>query len=244
MSLEILVNYLNNKNIDITDFQLSQFEKFASLLSEKNKVMNLTAVKEGRDTEIRHFVDSLSLLGEYSDFCNTFSCLHDADIIDIGTGAGFPGIPLAIMLPDCRFTLVDSLQKRISFLDDVVAELSLTNINLICSRFEEAGRSDDLREHFDIGVSRAVADLRVLLEFSLPFIKTDGFFVAYKSGDSVDEISCAENALHELHSSVQKIVLYHEIESELLRSLVVVKKDGIVPDRYPRRNGIPSKRPL
>ena len=244
MGLELLRKYLSDKGINLSGRQEEQFERFSTLLSERNKVMNLTAVHSGRDTEIRHFIDSLALITEMPGEALDMLSLHNANIIDLGTGAGFPGIPLAIMLPDAHFTLVDSLNKRISFLNEVTDELSLKNVRPVSGRFEELARRSELRESFDFGVSRAVAELRVLLEYSLPFIKGNGYFAGYKSGSPQSEIDAAEHALKELSAEVNSIYEYNEYDSEVARSIVLIHKISSNSDRYPRRNGIPLKRPL
>ncbi len=242
MSLEILKKGLDEQGIVIGERRILQFEKFARLLDERNQVMNLTAVKSGRDTEIRHFLDSLSPLF-YRDG-NTLFAKDGVKVADLGTGAGFPGIPLAIMLPHAEFVLCDALQKRISFLNDVVRELGLANVRTVCGRLEELGRDPGLREGFDIAVSRAVADLKVLVELSLPFVKEGGVFISYKGDRAAEEVTGAENALRELNGKVVHIFSYDEYDSSASRNLVEIMKDGITPDRYPRRNGIPTKRPL
>ena len=243
MSLNKLKMYLQDHHIEFSSRQEMQFEKFHALLCERNKVMNLTAVPDD-EMESRHFIDSLAILAEGNqDSCIMFS-LHNQNVIDIGTGGGFPGIPLAIMLPDSQFTLVDSLQKRISFLEEVVNECSLENVRPVCGRFEELARDERFRCSFDLGVSRAVADLRILLEYSLPFIRDDGFFAAYKSGNPTEEIQNASHALSELCGEYKNCIMYQEYDTDVSRSVIIVKRSGVMSDRYPRRNGIPSKRPL
>ena len=203
--------------------------------------MNLTAVKSGRETEIRHFLDSLSPLLLLKD---TFSCDQTVKIIDIGSGAGFPGIPLAIMMPKAQFVLTDALQKRIRFLDETIEKLELNNVTAVCGRFEDLARDPVYRESFDLAVSRAVAEFRILLEFSVPFLKTNGLFVAYKGEEAKKEIDQAQNALSQLLSKRENVCFYNEECTGKERALVVVRKEADCPERYPRRNGIPSKRPL
>ena len=247
MSLNILKDIILKAGLSISKTQEEQFACYGNLLDEKNKVMNLTAVHSGEDTEIRHFADSLSSILYVNPFRELV--LNSSDnqpvyVADLGTGAGFPGIPLAIMLPQVRFVLMDSLNKRISFIDEVVCELELKNVETSCGRLEELGRDAAFREKFDAVVSRAVADLRVLCELSSPFLKVGGVLVSYKGEKAAQELESSENAFSELKLALEQSVEYTEMNSEKKRSIVVVKKIDFCPDRYPRRTGIPSKRPL
>lgn len=247
MSLNILKDQILKAGLSISKAQEEQFACYGNLLDKKNKVMNLTAVNSGEDTEIRHFADSLSSIlyvNSFRDLVLDSSENHPLYVADLGTGAGFPGIPLAIMLPHVRFVLMDSLNKRISFIDEVVRELGLNNVQTSCGRLEELGREAVFREQFDAVVSRAVADLRVLCELSSPFLKVGGVLVSYKGENAARELDSCDKAFSELKLVLEHNVEYTEINSEKRRLLLVLKKMDFCPDRYPRRTGIPSKRPL
>lgn len=192
----------SNYSIDINDKQVNKFNKYYSLLIEWNKKINLTTITDYEDVIKKHFLDSVLLLKVLKKDLFTLK-----NIIDVGTGAGFPGVPLAIMLPDAKFTLVDSLNKRIQFLNEVIEILEIDNINLIHARAEELGGDANYREKYDICVSRAVAALPLLLEYCSPFIKKEGVLYMYKSVKVEEEIYSAENALSILNCSINKNIL-------------------------------------
>lgn len=266
MALEILKKKLKEHGMTLSPDQEGKFLKYAEMLEEANRVMNLTAVKGGSETEIRHFIDSIAPLfyldgfkdgshklitGSNSDsvLCNSaagseITTASAVRVADLGTGAGFPGIPLAIMLPDWEFVLIDSLNKRIGFLEEVIKQLQLNNVSVCCGRLEEAGRRPEYRERFDIVVSRAVADLRVLIELAVPFAALSGSFISYKGENAGTELEMCGKALAELNCSEPEIIPYKEETSDINRNLVVIRKIGACPDRYPRRTGVPAKRPL
>ena len=247
MSLDILKDQIIKAGLSLNKIQEEQFAYYGNLLDAKNKVMNLTAVSSGEDTEIRHFTDSLASIlyvNSFRDLVLNSSELKPFYVADLGTGAGFPGIPLAIMLPNVRFVLMDSLNKRISFINEVIVKLQLENVQTACGRLEELGREGAFREKFDAVVSRAVADLRVLSELSSPFLKVGGFMVSYKGDNVARELEMCGNAFRELKLCFDQNVEYMEFNSGKKRSVVVVKKVDWCPERYPRRIGIPSKRPL
>ena len=233
---------LNRINIDITDDQVKQFEKYYEMLIEKNKVMNLTAITEKDEVIEKHFVDSIAVIP----YLREMGILdnNNLNIIDLGTGAGFPGIPLKIMLPELQFTLLDSLNKRILFLNDVIQELGLNNINTIHGRAEDYAADKLYREKYDICVSRAVANLSTLSEYCLPFVKKDGLFISYKAGNCEEEINNSKNAIKLLGGKINKVEDFVLPESTAERVFVFIKKLNNTDKKYPRKAGIPAKKPL
>ncbi len=228
----------SNYSIDINDKQVNKFNKYYSLLIEWNKKINLTTITDYEDVIKKHFLDSVLLLKVLKKDLFTLK-----NIIDVGTGAGFPGIPLAIMLPDAKFTLVDSLNKRIQFLNEVIEILEIDNINLIHARAEELGGDANYREKYDICVSRAVAALPLLLEYCSPFIKKEGVLYMYKSVKVEEEIYSAENALSILNCSINKNILLSD-ENNFIRYILEIEKKEATPDKYPRKPGKAKKAPL
>lgn len=229
-------------NIDISSEQLCQFDKYYNMLIEKNKVMNLTAITEKDEVIVKHFVDSIALIPYLKDM-NILSN-NELSIIDIGTGAGFPGIPLKIMLPDIQITLLDSLNKRVGFLNEVISELGLTKVNAIHGRAEDYALDNKYRENFNICVSRAVANLSTLSEYCLPFVEKDGYFISYKAGDCEEEINNSKNAIKLLGGKIRKVEEFILPESDASRVFVFIKKLENTNRKYPRKAGIPSKKPL
>lgn len=232
----ILKDGLEKLNIAYDDKKIEQIEKFYEMLIEKNKVMNLTRITDKEDFYVKHVLDSL-LLSELID-------ISKKSIIDIGTGAGFPGIPIKIFFPDTKITLLDSLNKRILFIDEVINNLKLNDIDTVHGRAEEFGRNVKYREKYDIAVSRAVADLSVLSELCIPLVKVNGIFAAYKSIDINDEVIRAKKAIDILSGSEARI---HEVSlpcSDIRRNIIVIKKNKNTPKNYPRNSGIPSRKPL
>lgn len=228
----------SNYNIEVNNEQVEKFDNYYRLLIEWNKKINLTAITNYEDVIKKHFLDSVLLLKIYSK--NIF---NSKDIIDVGTGAGFPGVPLAIMLPDAEFTLVDSLNKRIEFLKEVIDILKINNITLIHSRAEELGIDPDHREKYDICVSRAVAALPLLLEYCSPFIKKEGVLYLYKSLKVEEEIESSKNSLFILNCSINNKILLAE-EEDYQRCILEIMKEDYTPDKYPRRPGKAKKKPL
>lgn len=220
-----------------TDLQLSQFMQYYELLMEWNAFMNLTAITEWNEVCTKHFIDSVSL-------CKAIDCTKDLSVIDIGTGAGFPGIPLKIMFPDLKITLLDSLGKRVKFLDEVIHQLGLEQIDAIHGRAEDFAKPELLRETFDVCVSRAVANLSTLSEYCIPYVKVGGFFVSYKSEKIAEEIDVAKNALSLLGAAITQQVGFVLPNSDIYRNLLVIKKEKATPKKYPRKAGLPSKEPL
>lgn len=225
-------------NITIDDTQVNKFQRYFELLIEWNNKINLTTITNYDDVIKKHFLDSCLILKNYS--CEIFK---NKSIIDVGTGAGFPGIPLAILLPDTKFLLMDSLNKRIDFLSIVVQELQLNHVTLSHGRAEDMGREKDYREKFDFCISRAVASLPLLLEYCSPFICTNGKLLLYKSKKVEQEIGEAENALSILNCKIQKCVELTK-EEDFERYLLEIEKTSITPDKYPRKAGKPKKKPL
>lgn len=229
---------LKEWNIELSETQLAQLETYYEMLVEKNKVMNLTAITEYDDVLKKHFLDSLALsrLVNISD--------KKFKLLDMGTGAGFPGIPLKIAFPDLEVTLMDSLNKRIVFLQDVIKELGLTGITAIHGRAEEAALKPEYREKYDLCVSRAVARLVSLSEFCIPFVKQGGYFIPYKSGEIQEELQEAKFAVRELGCEYRKTYKYCLPNSDIERTLLQMEKIKQTPKKYPRGGGKPLKQPL
>lgn len=217
----------------LTDEQLEQFDTYARLLVEWNEKMNLTAITEPDEIVIKHFVDSLAFL-EYADLP------QGAKVIDVGTGAGFPSVPLLIARPDIQLTLMDALNKRLNFLDAVLTETGL-DAELVHSRAEELGKNKNYREQYDIATARAVAPMNVLSEYCLPFVKLGGEFVALKGSN--DDVSPAENAIKTLGGEIKATVSY-KLPNGDDRSIAVVKKISQTSTKYPRNNKKISTKPL
>ena len=225
--------------ISLSDEQLELFQKYYELLIETNKVMNLTAITEYEDEIEKHFIDSI-LLGTIMDLTGR------KRLIDVGTGAGFPGIPLKIVYPELDVTLLDSLNKRVGFLNHVIEELRLTEIEAIHARAEDAGRNKIYRDGFDLCVSRAVANLSTLSEYCMPFVKQGGYFVSYKSNQIEEELKQAENAIQLLGGRLEKEVTKAVAipDSDIIRQFVMIHKIKPTPKAYPRKAGTASKEPL
>lgn len=228
----------SKNEIEISQDQIKMFDIFYQLLVEWNKKINLTAITDYEEVVQKHFLDSCLLLKE----CPKQS-FEKKLIVDVGTGAGFPGIPLAILLPDTQFTLIDSLNKRIDFLSVVVKELDLKNIRLFHGRAEEFGKDKNFREQFDYCVSRAVASLPLLLEYCSPFVKVNGSLLLYKSKKVSQEIEDAENALHVLNCQIIRCIEVL-MEQNLQRFVLEIEKKDSTPEKYPRKTGKPKKYPL
>ena len=228
------------KEIDIklTSEQMSQFFEYYKLLLHWNSMINLTAITEMREVVTKHFVDSLSIIKAVPDIGE-----KKYKVIDVGTGAGFPGIPLKIAFPDLHVTLLDSLNKRIRFLDEVIETLGLSQIETRHGRAEDAARDNVSRETFDLCVSRAVANLSTLSEYCLPFVRTGGYFVSYKSGKIEEELKSGKNAAKKLGGELEEIVTFQLPNSDE-RDLVKIRKISTTPKKYPRKAGTPSREPL
>ena len=218
---------LTQLNIPIDEANLERFERFESLLLEWNERMNLTAITDSFEIKTKHFLDSVLPL-------SVFEIPPGASLIDIGTGAGFPGIPLKLARADISVTLLDSLNKRIGFLAEVIAELGLTEIRAIHGRAEELGRASEFRETFDVATSRAVAALDVLAEFCLPFVKVGGVFLALKSADSSEEIESAKSMITTLGGEIESEFTAKIPYTEIERKIVVIQKVSPTAEKFPR----------
>lgn len=236
--------YIKNKfeefGLVLSDRQAEQFEEYASILVEWNSFMNLTAITEFEEIVEKHFIDSLAL----SLFEDVSRETSGKKMIDVGTGAGFPGIPLKIIYLDMDVTLLDSLNKRIKFLDEVIIKLGLSGIRAVHGRAEEAARMPEYREQFDLCVSRAVANLSTLTEYCLPFIKKGGVFYSYKSGEIEEELEFAANAIRILGGKITDKRFFSLPGSDIQRSMIFIEKVKETPKKYPRKAGTPSKQPL
>lgn len=235
---------LSTFGLEITEHQLEQFDLYYELLIEKNKVMNLTAITEFDDVLVKHFLDSISLYHLCQEKILSEDKLNQSSLVDLGTGAGFPGIPLKIMFPDLQVTLMDSLNKRILFLQDVIQQLGLKNIDAIHGRAEELARNKQYREHFDFCVSRAVANISTLSEYCLPFVKVGGAFISYKSDQVEEELTKGDKAISVLGGHVKHVDSFVLPGSDLGRSLIYIEKEKTTGKKYPRKAGTPSKEPL
>ena len=225
----------NKISITFTDTQLEQFRMYYEMLVEKNKVMNLTGITEWNEVLEKHFLDSISLI-------RAIDLDQELTVMDMGTGAGFPGIPLKIAFPKLKVTLADSLNKRVLFLQEVIDSLKLEGIEAIHGRAEDLARDKKYREQYDLAVSRAVANLSTLSEYCLPFVKIGGKFISYKSGEIEEEVSSSKSAVFLLGGTIINSVKFELGESG--RSFIVIDKVNGTPKSYPRKAGTPSKKPL
>lgn len=228
---------LQKWNITLSSQQKQQFLDYYQLLIEWNQKINLTSITEFEEVLEKHFLDSLSL-------ASVIDLNRPLSVLDLGTGAGFPGIPLKIVFPDLALTLADSLNKRIRFLNTVIDALHLTGITAIHGRAEEMARQKNHREQYDLVVSRAVANLSTLSEYCLPFVKPDGFFISYKGGECEDEISQARHAIRLLGGKIEHATSFHLPDTDYGRTLIQIRKTRNTPKKYPRKAGTPSREPL
>ena len=231
---DLLKEELKNLSIDISDIQAEQFYTYMDLLVAWNKKINLTAITEANEIIIKHFIDSL-IISKYLQ--------EGKNVMDIGTGAGFPGIPLKIINKDIHIDLVDSLNKRITFLNEVIIKLELKNINAIHSRAEDLARIVKYREKYDIVVSRAVARLNILLEYMMPFVKVGGVCICMK-GSNIEDLEESKKAIDILGGKIEKVEEINLPNTDIKRHNIIIKKVKNISNEYPRKAGIPSKNPI
>ena len=231
----LLFDETKKNGMELSDKQIAQFNLYYELLTAKNKVMNLTAITEYNDVVKKHFIDSM-MISRVLDMKKINS------LCDVGTGAGFPGIPLKIVYPHLHLTLVDSVGKRVNFLSEVVEKLGLEDVEAIHSRTEDLAHNSKYREKYDLVTARAVASMNVLSEYCIPYAKIGGYFAAYKSGNIEEEIENAKNAVKTLGGKIEKTDVFEIYE--MGRSIVLIKKASSTPKMYPRKAGTPSKNPL
>ena len=238
----ILENGANEISVPLNAENIRAFQIYAHMLREWNKVMNLTNITDDDGIAMRHFIDSLTLVS-YINSETTKRKKKDLSIIDVGTGAGFPGISLRVVFPDLKLTLLDSLAKRITFLDSVCTALELSEVKTIHSRAEDAGRDKKLREKYDIATARAVAALPTLCEYCLPFVKVGGIFIAMK-GHSEEELDQSAKAIAAMGGTLEKTVKFRLPGTDMDRSVIVIRKLRPTPPIYPRQAGKPGKEPI
>lgn len=215
--------------------QLDKFYKYMELLLEWNEKINLTAITDEDEIIIKHFIDSLTIVKDID---------KNAKVVDVGTGAGFPGIPLSVVRPDIKMFLVDSLNKRLVFLQEVKEQLKLENIEIIHARAEEFGQNKKYRESFDIATSRAVANLATLSEYLIPLVKIKGKCICMKASEIDQEVEEAKNAIKVLGGTIEKIDKFNLPETDIGRTIITIIKQKNTPGKYPRKPGTPSKEPI
>lgn len=233
--IEIMQEKLKKLEIHFSMEQTEQFFEYMKLLIEWNEKINLTAITEPEEIITKHFIDSLTILKYIK---------KDYKVVDVGTGAGFPGIPLCIMNPTIKMTLVDSLNKRLIFLQEVVNKLKLKNIEIVHGRAEELGQNIKYRETFDIATSRAVANLSTLSEYLIPLVKINGKIISMKASNAKQEIDEAQNAIQILGGQIESIEEFNLPESDIGRTVIIINKNKPTSKKYPRKAGTPSKEPL
>ena len=229
------IEELKSIQVELSEKQLEQFRIYFEMLVEKNKVMNLTGITQWDEVLEKHFLDSISLI-------RAIDLNQELTVMDMGTGAGFPGLPLKIAFPKLKVTLADSLNKRVNFLQEVIDELKLEGIEAIHGRAEDLAREKKYREQFDLSVSRAVANLSTLSEYCLPFVKIGGQFISYKSGECDEEVAASKSAVFLLGGKIASVVKFELGQSG--RSFIVIDKVKGTSMEYPRKAGTPSKKPL
>lgn len=232
---DLMIEYGKEIDIMFTEEQLKQFYQYMNLLIEWNEKINLTAIVEPKEIILKHFIDSLTI---------TKYIGKNQSVIDIGTGAGFPGIPLKIVRKDLKITLLDSLNKRIHFLDEVIKELALENIDTVHARIEEYAKNKNYRETYNIATSRAVANLTTLSEYMLPMVRINGMAICMKGSEISEEISKSKNSIKLLGGEISKIEEFALPKSDYKRNLILIEKARQTPSKYPRKPGMPSKEPL
>lgn len=231
----IMQSYLKELNIELSDLQLNQFYKYMNILIEWNKVMNLTGITDPKEIIVKHFIDSLTVLDKIDE---------NDSVIDVGTGAGFPGIPIKIALPKTKVVLLDSLNKRIKFLNEVIEKLQLNNIETIHGRAEDYGKDKKHREKYDVSIARAVAPLNILLEYLMPFTKVKGKVLCMKASNSEEEIRNSQNAIKTLSGELVDTEEFYIPTTDIKRKIIQINKIKETNNKYPRKAGTPSKEPL
>lgn len=233
---EELINFYSNKlNIKFNKKQLEQFYKYMKLLLEWNQKINLTAITDPKEIIIKHFIDSITI----SKYIN-----QNENLLDVGTGAGFPGVPIKIIRPDVKITLLDSLNKRINFLNDVINQLKLENIYTVHSRIEEFGQNKKYREKFDNVTSRAVANLSVLSEYMIPLTKIGGKCICMKGNEIVEELEESKSSIKILGGKIRDIDEFKLPETDIGRNVIIIEKESKTPSKFPRKPGTPTKEPI
>jgi len=239
MEKQVFIEKMQEKSKDLSVRflveQTEQFFDYMNLLIEWNEKINLTAITDPEEIILKHFIDSITILKEIPD---------NSKIVDVGTGAGFPGIPLSIMNPTLKITLVDSLNKRLIFLQEVINKLGLKNVEIIHARAEEFGQNKNYREKFDVSTSRAVANLSTLSEYLIPLVKVGGKVVSMKAAEAHQEINDAKKAIDILGGSIEKIDEFNLPQSDIGRTVIIIRKNKQTPAKYPRKAGTPSKEPI
>lgn len=233
--IELLKNQCNNLNMSIKENQLEQLYIYMKMLQKCNENINLTAIIEDKDILQKHFIDSITIIPYINDKDN---------IIDVGTGAGFPGIPIKIMREDVKVTLLDSLNKRVNFLKEVISNLNLYNIQTIHGRAEDIGKNSDSREKFDVAVSRAVAPLNILVEYLMPLVKKGGQCICMKGNNIEEELEISKKAINILGGELEKVDEFYLPQSDIKRNIIIIRKMKDTPSKYPRKAGTPSKEPI
>ena len=234
---ELLKSVASSIGVELSNKQVEQFIKYHEILVEWNSFMNLTGITEYEEVVQKHFVDSLAL-------CKIIDLSNVNNLIDIGTGAGFPGVPLKIAYPHLKVTLLDSLQKRIKFLNEVISQLGLENVETIHGRAEDFAKPSMKRESYDLCVSRAVANLASLSEYCLPYVSVGGYFIPYKSGKVEKELEESKKAVFLLGGKIEEEVKFDLPDSDISRSLIKIKKASSTPKKYPRKSGLATKEPI
>ena len=232
---KIMCSYAKKIDIMFDDKQLKQFYEYMNLLLEWNKKINLTAITEPEEVVLKHFIDSLTI-SKYIE--------ENTTLADVGTGAGFPGIPLKIYRPDLKITLVDSLNKRINFLNEVICLLNLKDISTVHSRIEDFGKNNQYREKFDYVTARAVANVSVLSEYLIPLSKVEGKCIYMKGSEIEEELNNGKNAINILGGKIEKVEEFKLPDSDILRNIIIINKMKNTPSKYPRKAGMPVKEPL
>lgn len=234
---------MDQLGLQLSEIQKEKFFTYYEMLAEKNKVMNLTGITEEGEVVTKHFSDSMALVPIFHKMEINVN-IEDCHLIDVGTGAGFPGIPLKIVFPEMKVTLLDSLNKRVKFLEEVCQALCLKDVTFVHGRAEDVGRQTDHREVYDLCVSRAVANLSSLTEYCMPFVKVGGYFIPYKSGEIEEELQQAHRAIELLGGNLKSVEKFSLPGNEAARSLLVIEKVKRISKRYPRKAGIPGREPL